>query len=208
MSCDHSVTGSGNGHRANGLRNGRVPARPLPGDTTSDSQQMAPAWPETDVAPGIDAASYRAAFRRHATGVVVITADAGTGPVGFTATSLTSASLDPPLLSFGLARTASSWPALAAAESVLVHFLAADQQQIAQRFATSGIDRFAAPTRWSRLPTGEPVLDDAPGYLRALIDRRLPVGDHHLIVARVVGAAAIRDHQPLVYHSGGYSTTR
>ncbi|MFC6082432.1 flavin reductase family protein [Sphaerisporangium aureirubrum] len=197
MSCDHSVTTPGDNHRARALPNGH-----LPGATVPAAQQPPPAGPESD----IDTATFRAAFRRHAAGVVVITADAGPGPVGFTATSLTSASLNPPLLTFGLSTTASSWPALAAAESIVVHFLAADQHQIAQRFATSGIDRFAPPTRWSRLATGEPLLDDAPTYLRALIDRRLPVGDHHLIVARVVGAAAIGDHQPLIYHSGAYNT--
>ena len=164
-----------------------------------------PAAPQQPPA-GVDAAAYKAAFRRHAAGVVVITADAGRGPAGFTATSLASLSLDPPLVSFGLSSTASSWPTVAAADTVVVHFLAADQEQLAQRFATSGIDRFAAPTRWSRLATGEPVLDDVPRYLRAVVDHRLPVGDHHLVVARVVGAVAVRDHLPLVYHGGAYTT--
>ncbi|WP_408620187.1 flavin reductase family protein [Jiangella endophytica] len=168
------------------------------------SPRPTPAPPQPPA--GVDADAYKAAFRRHAAGVVVITADAGRGPSGFTATSLASLSLDPPLVSFGLASTASSWPTVAAADSVLVHFLAADQEQLAQRFATSGIDRFAAPTRWSRLSTGEPVLDDAPRYLRAEVDHRLPVGDHHLVVARVVGAVTVRDHLPLVYHAGTYTT--
>jgi len=164
------------------------------------SHQPSEAPPE----PGIDAATFRAAFRRFAAGVVVITADAGDGPAGFTATSLTSISLEPPLVSFGLSRTASSWPTVSVAHSVMIHFLSADQHDIARRFATSGIDRFAAPTRWSRLPTGEPVLDDAPRYLRAVVEHRLPIGDHHLLVARVVDAATTRDHHPLIYHSGAY----
>lgn len=154
---------------------------------------------------GITPDLYRAVFRRYAAGVVVVTADAGFGPVGFTATSLASISLDPPLVSFALSTNATSWPTIAAAESVVVNFVGAHDHSLATRFATSGIDRFASPTRWSRLHTGEPVLDDAAGHLRGRIDHRYPVGDHHLVVAEVT-AAATRQHAPLVYHAGTYAT--
>ncbi|WP_069115175.1 flavin reductase family protein [Jiangella alba] len=152
----------------------------------------------------VDADAFRAAFRRHAAGVVVITADAGGRPAGFTATSLASVSLAPPLLSFALATTASSWPAVAIAPTLVVNFLADDQHGLATTFATSGIDRFAAPTRWSRLVTGEPVLDSAPGHLRAVVVDRHPVGDHHIVVARVTHAWSGGEHAPLVYHAGAY----
>ena len=56
----------------------------------------------------VDADVYKSVFRRHAAGVVVITADAGHGPAGFTATSLVSVSLLPPLVSFAIATSASS----------------------------------------------------------------------------------------------------
>jgi flavin reductase (DIM6/NTAB) family NADH-FMN oxidoreductase RutF len=158
-----------------------------------------------DAVGAISADVYRAVFRRHAAGVVIVTADAGDGPVGFTATSLASVSLDPPLVSFALSTTASSWPTIAAASSVVVNVLDARQHDLAARFATSGIDRFGGPTRWSRLGTGEPVLDDAAGHLRAFVRRRFPVGDHHLVVAEVVHAR-VRPHAPLVYHAGGYTT--
>jgi len=156
----------------------------------------------------VDADTYRQVFRRHAAGVVVITADGGTGPAGFTATSLVSVSLLPPLVSFALSTTASSWPAINAASSLVVNFLDAGQHELAARFATSGIDRFAEPLRWSRLSTGEPVLDDAPSYLRAQIEHRFGVGDHHIVVARLATFGERRPHhQPLVYHDGSYATT-
>jgi flavin reductase (DIM6/NTAB) family NADH-FMN oxidoreductase RutF len=138
---------------------------------------------------------------------VVITADSGHGPVGFTATSLVSVSLLPPLVSFSIATTASSWPTVSKATSLVIHFLDAEQHDIAGRFATSGIDRFAEPTRWSRLRTGEPVLDDAPSYLRALVEHRFAVGDHHIVVARLATHAERREHDPLLYHDGHYATT-
>lgn len=156
----------------------------------------------------IDSDTYRSVFRRHAAGVVVITADAGHGPAGFTATSLVSLSLLPPLVSFALSTTASSWPAINSARSLVVNFLDAGQHDLAGRFATSGIDRFAAPTRWSRLETGEPVLDDAPSFLRGLVEHRFGAGDHHIVVVRLVGFGERRPHDPLVYHGGSYTTTR
>jgi len=84
-----------------------------------------------------------------------------------------------------------------------VNFLAADQHAVATRFATSGIDRFQG-TAWSRLETGEPVLADAPAHLRAVVTDRIEAGDHHIVLALVVDAAAGGDHDPLVYHAGGY----
>lgn len=159
-----------------------------------------------DLPTGITTDLFRAIFRRYAAGVVIVTADAGKGPVGFTATSLSSVSLDPPLVSFALSTSASSWPTISVAGSVVVNFLDAARYALAQRFATSGIDRFAEPTRWSRLRTGEPVLDDASGHLRGRIRQRYPAGDHHLVLVEVTDAAS-RDHHPLIYHAGAYSTT-
>ena len=154
----------------------------------------------------VDAGIFRSVFRRHAAGVVVITADAGHGPAGFTATSLVSVRL-PPLVSFSISATASSWPTVNAADSLVINFLDAGQRDIAGRFATSGIDRFAEPTRWSRLGTGEPVLDEAPSYLRGLVEHRFAVGDHHIVVARLATHAERREHDPLLYHDGRYATT-
>ncbi|WDZ85069.1 (d)CMP kinase [Micromonospora cathayae] len=151
-------------------------------------------------------ATFRSLFRGHAAGVVVITADAGSGPVGFTATSLSSVSLHPPLVAFALSTSASSWETVSAATSVVVNFLSADQHEIARRFATSHVDRFAAPTSWSRLPSGEPVLDGVPAYLRAVPESRFEAGDHHLVVARAVEARIRRLHLPLIYHAGSYTT--
>jgi flavin reductase (DIM6/NTAB) family NADH-FMN oxidoreductase RutF len=138
---------------------------------------------------------------------VVITADAGHGPAGFTATSLVSVSLHPPLVSFSIATTASSWPTVNQADSLVINFLDAGQHEIAGRFATSGIDRFAEPTSWSRLQTGEPVLDEAPSYLRGLVEHRFAVGDHHIVVARLATHAERREHEPLLYHDGRYVST-
>ncbi|PJN09331.1 flavin reductase [Streptomyces sp. CB01635] len=158
----------------------------------------------TSSATGIAPGRFKQAFRRYPAGVVVVTADAGLGPVGFTATSLTSLSLDPPLVSFAIGTTTSSWPHVERSASAVVNFLGADQQALATTFATSGIDRFAAPTNWRRLPQGEPVLDGVAGWMRLDIEQLVPAGDHRIVIARVVDSWLDEGRSPLLFHDGSY----
>ncbi|MCL9762501.1 flavin reductase family protein [Frankia sp. AiPa1] len=148
----------------------------------------------------------REAFRRHAAGVAVVTFPRRGEPAGFTATSVTSLSHRPPLLSLALARTSSLVPTLHAAETLVVHLLGHDQRELARRFAEPGADRFAAPTRWRRLGTGEPLLLDAAVWLRCRIRERIATGDHWLVVAEVLDSRMERPAAPLIYHDGSYGT--
>lgn len=152
----------------------------------------------------IDAVLFRQAFRRHAAGVAVVTTDAGHGAAGVTVTSLASLSAEPALLSFSITATASIWPHLRDAETAVIHLLGAGHTELARTFATSGIDRFAAPTRWHRLPSGEPVLDDAAAWLRISIEHRHPAGNAHLIIGRVEEAELAAESAPLLYHAGHF----
>ncbi|NUV70556.1 MULTISPECIES: flavin reductase family protein [unclassified Streptomyces] len=147
---------------------------------------------------------FKQIFRRYPAGVVVVTADSGRGPVGFTATSLTSLSLDPQLVSYGIGTTTSSWPHVEVAASTVVNFLGADQEALARTFATSGIDRFAAPTGWRRLPGGEPVLDGVAGWLRLETEQIVPAGDHRIVIARVTESWLDEGRSPLLFHDGSY----
>ena len=148
---------------------------------------------------------FRGLLRRHAAGVVVVTVP-GERPAGFTATSFTSVSLRPPLVSFCLARSASSWPAVAGATHVGVHVLDHGQSELATTFATSGIDRFAAPTAWRPGPFGVPLLDGVHAVLLCRIADRLPAGDHAIVLAEPVDGHFGPDaSRPLVYHDGRYT---
>lgn len=154
----------------------------------------------------LSADDFKAAFRNHPAGVAVITADAGDGPVGLTATSVISVSASPALLVFSLSAFSSSAPALAKAETLVVHLLGADQMGLAKTFATSGIDRFADTTTWSRLVTGEPVLHNAPTWLRGRIVDRMQAGDSTVVAVQVLQASVSEpgpdaDTSPLVYHN-------
>ncbi|MGO1561965.1 NADH-FMN oxidoreductase [Actinomycetales bacterium JB111] len=159
----------------------------------------------------IGAEAFKTVFRRHPGGVAVVALEHEGGLVGFTATSVISISAEPPLLAFSLASTSSSWPAVAAAGTLAVSFLADHQDDISARFATSGIDRFAAGG-WSLLPTGEPVIDGAVSWLRAEIFQRTRVGGSYLVSLRAVESSlgddplprAPETSAPLVYHDRTY----
>jgi flavin reductase (DIM6/NTAB) family NADH-FMN oxidoreductase RutF len=155
--------------------------------------------------PDVDPMEFARAFRHHPAGVTVVTLESGRGPVGFTATSVTSVSVQPPLLSFSISLASSCWPAVRDVDACAVNVLGAHQHGVAQRFAQRGVDRFDAPTRWERLATGEPVLSGARLWLCGQIVARVLAGDHRVVLVRVTEVHRGQgEGEPLVYHDGEY----
>jgi flavin reductase (DIM6/NTAB) family NADH-FMN oxidoreductase RutF len=151
----------------------------------------------------IEVTLFRAVLRHQAASVAIITVNADQ-PVGFTATSFASVSADPPLVSFNLDRGSSSWPAVATADHLAVHLLGQGQEELARRFATTGIDRFTG-TPWRPGPYGVPLLDGVPAWLVARVVRHIPAGDHAIVLAEpVLGEHRDDPQSPLVYHRGRY----
>lgn len=146
------------------------------------------------------------AFRQHPAGVTVVTLEGARGPVGFTATSVVSISLEPPLLSFAISTASSCWPELQGADTCVVNLLAADQHLTARRFASRGVNRFDPPTVWERLSTGEPVLTGVAAWLQCRIGEKVVAGDHRVVIAHVLDGRIQRRGTPLIYHDGDYST--
>jgi len=155
----------------------------------------------------IEPTVFRTLLRRHAAGVVVVTA-AGNPPAGLTATSFTSVSVCPPLVSFCVARGASTWRTVTRAKTVAVHFLAVGQEHLARTFATSGIDRFAECGAWHPGPAGVPLLNEALPRLVCHVMRRVEAGDHTSVIAGPHTGYEQTDEAPapLVYHAGNYGT--
>ena len=153
---------------------------------------------------GLSPERFKLAFRHHAAGVAVITADAGEGPVGITATSVFSVSAEPPLLVFSISGRTSSAPTIRRADTLVVHLLGRDQLDIARLCSTSGIDRFADTTLWDRLETGEPYFRAARIRIRGKVIDRMDAGDSTVIAVHALDAlvpdAYDRTHDPLVYH--------
>ncbi|MDF5758141.1 flavin reductase family protein [Spongiactinospora sp. TRM90649] len=152
----------------------------------------------------VDQERFRRALAVHAAGVVVITARNESAPVGLTATSFTSVSLEPPLVSFYVDQSSTTWPWMRAADHFVVNILASDQAELAARFARRSIDRFAAPTRWVSGPLGAPLLQDVSAHLFCRPHDTIAVGDHVLVIGLVTGVGVREAAGPLLYHRGRF----
>jgi flavin reductase (DIM6/NTAB) family NADH-FMN oxidoreductase RutF len=146
----------------------------------------------------------RRALAQYATGVAIVTTAAADGtPVGLTVNSFASVSLEPPLVLWSLAHKAASVDAFRDCARYLVHVLAADQVDLARRFAARGADRFAG-VGWQPTDSGLPQLVP-PGVAwfecgnRAQYDE----GDHVILVGRVEAFVCIGG-TPLVFHDSRY----
>lgn len=169
-----------------------------------------PLIPHPSGEPGVTPEEFKAAFRNHPAGVAVITADAGDGPVALTATSVFSVSVAPPLLVFSVSELSSSTPTIRKADTVVVHLLGAAQLDIAKLGATSGIDRFADTSIWTRLPTGEPYFPAAHAWIRGRVVNKMEAGGSTVVAVQALETHAppAGDHsadaveaEPLVYHN-------
>lgn len=153
---------------------------------------------------GSDGRTLRDAMGCFATGITIVTAIASDGsPVGLTANSFTSVSLDPPLLLVCIANTAGTAAALREARHFGVNVLQTSQQPASNRFAGKGEDRFAA-TPWAPGETGVPLLD---GSLVSFECRRHAIhegGDHFILVGEVTRACFEPRRDPLLYFRGKY----
>ncbi|MEZ6001075.1 alpha/beta fold hydrolase [Hyphomonas sp.] len=153
---------------------------------------------------GSDARTLRDALGCFATGVTVVTTLDGDGqPVGLTANSFTSVSLDPPLLLVCIAKSAGSLSAMEAAENFAVNVLHIGQQPTSNLFARSGEDRFAA-TPWRRGHNGAPLLSGALANFECRRHALHEGGDHVILVGEVVRARFEPRRDPLLYFRGKY----
>lgn len=152
-------------------------------------------------APEADTRAFRTALGSFATGVTVVTARGPDGPVGITANSFASVSLDPALVLWCPARASRRFAAFAEAETFAVHVLARDQQAVCDAFTRSGEGFDAVP--FAEGPEGLPLID---GCLARLLCRRHAVidgGDHAVVLGRVWQAAHVPG-PPLVFQGGRY----
>ena len=132
----------------------------------------------------------------------------GGSPVGFACQSFSSLSLDPPLVSFNVARSSASWPRIAHAGHFCVNVLAADQGELCRTFAVSsatGADKFA-DVDWTPAPgTGSPRIAGALAWIDCTIHAVHVGGDHLIVLGRVCDLAVERtDTGPLLFYRGGF----
>ncbi|MDT0576089.1 flavin reductase family protein [Croceicoccus sp. F390] len=152
----------------------------------------------------MDSRGFRDALGSFATGVTVITTvDQAGGDVGLTASSFNSVSLDPPMVLWSLARTSRNMDAFSNAEHFAVHILAAAQQDLSNRFAKRGEDKFAG-LDLERGSSGIPLIKDCAARFECRTRHQYDGGDHVIFVGEVIGFAR-QASAPLIFHGGNYA---
>jgi flavin reductase (DIM6/NTAB) family NADH-FMN oxidoreductase RutF len=162
--------------------------------------------PRRAQAPSFSTDEFRDALGMFATGVTIVTARSADGAlVGLTANSFNSVSLDPPLVLWSLARSAGSMPALSAGSHYAINILAANQKELAERFATKNVDRWA-DVQFSVGIGGAPVLDGCVASFECFNRSRYDEGDHVIFVGEVERCAHRPGAAPLLFHGGRFYT--
>src|SRR5690348_1438387 len=151
----------------------------------------------------IDADLFRRVMGSFASGVSIVTTIEPDGqPRGFTASGLSSLSLDPRLLLICVSAKSATLAAIQGRDAFTVNILTEAQRELAQRFASRQENKFAG-VDWRAGATGTPVLDGALAYAECRVFRIYEGGDHVIILGEIVAAGA-GDAVPLLYFRGRY----
>ncbi|GLU37343.1 flavin reductase [Pseudomonas sp. NBRC 100443] len=151
-----------------------------------------------------DPKEFRRTLGTFTTGVTIITTRAADGtPIGLTANSFNSVSLDPPMVLWSLAKTSRSLEAFTCAEHWAVHILSVDQQPLSDRFAKSSEDKFAGVEVQAGI-ADLPLLLGCSSRLQCKTLFQYEGGDHIIFVGEVLDFDR-NEVPPLVFHAGGYA---
>lgn len=156
--------------------------------------------------PDFSPRDFRAALGMFATGVTIVTARNDQGePVGLTASSFNSVSLDPPLVLWSLGQAAGSMAVFASGRHYAINVLAADQQALAERFAARGVDRWAG-IGFTEGANGAPLLEGCVATFECFNRSQYTEGDHVIFVGEVERCTRRPSASPLLFHGGRFYT--
>jgi len=161
------------------------------------------AAPAMRASPRLDERALRDAFGRFATGVAFVTAAPDGEPAGLIVNSLTSVSLEPPLLAFCSARSSLTWSRMRWAGRFGVNVLGRQHERFAARATPAGADRFVG-LDWEFGRDGVPLLTNALACLECEIVAEHPAGDHWIVVGRVDHLRISPTKDPLVFFAGAF----
>jgi flavin reductase (DIM6/NTAB) family NADH-FMN oxidoreductase RutF len=150
-----------------------------------------------------DPGHLRRVFGAFPTGVTAVAALINDFPCGITASSFTSVSMNPALVSVCIARSSVTWSLLRQSPRLGVSILSADQAQAGRQLATRADDRFSGLS-WRATIDGAVFLDAASGWLDTSIQRIVPAGDHDIAILAVHDLDADHEVRPLVFHASRF----
>ena len=155
----------------------------------------------------VSSADFRGAMRHLTGGVSVITAGRGKDITGMTVTSVTSLAVEPPTLLVSINRDASSFPLIRRYGAFGVNILAADQLDVAERFAgkggLKGADRFAG-SQWVTAVSGVPLLVGALSAVDCEVEEIVERHSHGIVIGRVSSVRNSTRNAALAYWHGQY----
>lgn len=173
-----------------------------------DCTMLAKSWHIQEIISScltIEAAHYRRVLGHFATGVTVITASYRGKPIGFTANSFCSVSLEPALVSFCADNSSSTWSIIEAAGAFCVNILSEEQKDICSLFAKKGADRFLT-TNYHLSASGAPIISGILAWIDCSIVAALPAGDHVIVLGQVRDMEIVSKGNPLVFCKGKFGT--
>lgn len=153
-----------------------------------------------------DSRLFRETVGHYASGITVIAGILDGQPVGFTCQSFHSLSLEPPLVSFSVMHSSTSWPKIRAAGTFSVNILASGQREISNAFARSGGDKWQG-VAWSGTSSGNPVIEGSLAWVDCTLYEEHLAGDHRIVIGLVNDMSAAqpdKDQQPLIFFKGRY----
>lgn len=149
-----------------------------------------------------DAREFRKCLSQYATGVTIVTSLNEAGPVGVTANSFSSLSLDPPLVLWSIGRSSRSCDAFINASHFAINILTSDQIDLSQKFSSKEVDKFV-DVDWSPGVGGVPVLKKTLASIECSQQKIYDGGDHVIIVGLVERFSTF-DGDGLVFAQGRY----
>jgi 3-hydroxy-9,10-secoandrosta-1,3,5(10)-triene-9,17-dione monooxygenase reductase component len=157
----------------------------------------------------IDQRALRDALGHFASGVTVISGVDDEGPVGFTCQSFYSVSMDPPLVSFSVMKTSTTYPRIRDTGRFAVNVLSRDQHDVSSQFARKGADKWAGVS-WEPTTSGNPAILDSLMWIDCEIWAEHEAGDHLIVIGRVVETSPVEWHrsEPLLFFKGAYRHLR
>lgn len=148
---------------------------------------------------------FRHVLSHVATSVVVVTGQTERGPAGLAVGSFSSISLEPQLVGFYPARTSTSWPSIREAGRFCVNVLTQGQDDLVRTFARSGGDKFDGLAVRAAPHSGAPILEQGiVAWIDCELEREVEIGDHFLVVGRVLDLGVTSSEHPLVFSRGAY----
>ena len=158
--------------------------------------------------PSFDSKAFRRSLGRFPTGVTVVMAEVpGEPPVGLTVSSFNSVSLEPPLVVWSLSKHSSSMWIFEQCERYSIQVLAADQADLAMRFASGAHEQRFLDLDLTTCPNGSPRLaSPVAAWFECHNRHRHQEGDHVVLIGEVENCHHA-DLMPLIYHSGGFDLT-